>query len=108
MEAGQPARTGLMDLDRALVVVLASTPDTNDAQAAREALAMLVSRARQYVAGPSPGRLAALCQVLQEPVPEQRAPADAETVVQAFLTERNLRVISAEAARRLGIDGSFW
>lgn len=85
-----------MDLDLALSV-LADSP--HDVQAELDALQVLVDRARQYVAGPTSGRLAALCQVLQEPAP------DTEAIVRAWLTERDMIVVTREAAARLGIGG---
>lgn len=62
-----------MDLDRALAVldIHPPTPGMRQTEAeAIDALRALIDRARQYVAGPTSGRLAALCQVLQEPVPD--------------------------------------
>jgi hypothetical protein len=72
---GQPPVMA-MDLDRALAVLdlRPSRPEVGQSADEREAvlaLRTLVDRARQYVAGPTSGRLAALCQVLQEPVPER-------------------------------------
>jgi hypothetical protein len=113
VEQGQPAVTH-MDVDRALwllavvggvgrVPAAELDPELNEIRAAVTAVQEIVDRARQYVAGPSSGRFAALCQILQEPVPLQRTPVDTETVVQAWLTERNMIAISRDAARRLGI-----
>lgn len=105
VEQGQPPVVH-MDLDLALAVIGGHTEGSElDAERAIRALA---DRARQYVAGPTSGRLAALCQVLQEPVPTPPEVVNAETVVQAYLTERNLITMTKEAARRLGVDGSFW
>jgi hypothetical protein len=72
-------------------------------EAALAALQALIDRARQYVAGPSSGRLAALCQVLQEPVPDRPEPVNVDTIVQAYLTDRGCMLISLAAAQSLGI-----
>lgn len=96
-----------MDLDRALSIVrsaqLAFPPADRDEraqdEAAMDALRALVDRARQYVAGPTSGRLAALAQVLQEPVP------DTEKVVQSWLLQRDMVVITRETAAKLGLGG---
>lgn len=108
MEQGQPPVVA-MDLDRALrTLVDALTEDGETDMVEHEiqavdALQVLVDRARQYVAGPTSGRLAALCQVLQEPVPDRPEPVNAETVAQAYLTERQLVAITREAAAKLGM-----
>jgi len=101
VEQGQPPVTH-MDLDRALAVLTVGALFSDEQTAAAVALQSLVDRARQYVAGPTSGRLAALCQVLQEPVPDRPEPVNAETVVQAYLTSRDLRVVPADVADRLG------
>ncbi len=107
VEPGRPPVVH-MDLDRAVGVLasfVADGPDNDQesGHAALGALQALVDRARQYVAGPTSGRLAALAQVLQEPVPDEPRPVNAETVAQAWLTERDLIVVSRSAAERLGI-----
>lgn len=115
VEQGQPPVIG-MDLDRALWVLAVVggvgrvpaaelDPEPDEIRAAVTALQDLVNRARQYVAGPTSGRLAALCQVLQEPVPERAEPVNVETVVQVYLTAHNMVAISRDAAARLGVGG---
>ena len=115
VEQGQPPVMA-MDLDRALGVITARLPGTggpdyvltDDEREATNALRTLVDRARQYVAGPTSGRLAALCQILQEPVPDRPEPVNVQTVVQAYLTERGLVTVSREiAAERLGITAPY-
>ena len=106
MEQGQPPVVA-MDLDLALRVLealeRAHGMDPQGATRARVALQALVDRAQAYVKGPTSGRLAALCQVLQEPVPDRPEPVNAETVAQAYLTERQLVAITREAAVKLGM-----
>ena len=67
------------------------------------ALWELINRARAYVKGPTSGRLAALCQVLQEPVPDRPEPVNVQTVVQAFLTQHGMVAITHQTARALGV-----
>ncbi len=89
-----------MDLDHALAIVLGYREGSEtDAVAALQAV---VAAARAYVRGQSPGRLEQLAALLQEPVGPAVDPVDRETVVQAYLTERNLVVMPVEAARVLG------
>jgi len=111
VEPGRPPVVA-MDLDRAVAVLFHLADPRKPGQAdemheAQAALQALVDAARAYVKGPTSGRLVALAQVLQEPVPEDPRPVNAETVVQAWLTERGLVVISRDAAARLGIIGAF-
>lgn len=101
-----------MDPDRALSelesVILGGRPASGEgpdleAQAAHDALSRLVHAARAYVRGQSPGRLEALAAALQEPV----GPAvvvDVETVVQSYLTERDLVTIPRKMARSIGMN----
>jgi hypothetical protein len=99
-----------MDLDRALAVLrqhaddhISWKDDHADALTALAALGALVDRARQFVAGPTSGRLAALAQVLQEPVPEHASSISAETIAQAYLAERGMVAVHREVLERLGI-----
>lgn len=95
-----------MDLDVAIRTLAGNwagdDPAMVDVEAALQALQALVQRARAYVKSPDSQRLALLASVLQEPIKEPR-PVDAETVVQAWLTERDLVTITRRAARQLGI-----
>ncbi len=85
--------------DRVVTVEEGRIPER---EAATAALLALVHAARAYVRGQSPGRLEQLAALLQEPVGPAVDPVDPETVVQAYLTERNLVVMPVEAARVLG------
>lgn len=108
VRAGQPEREPFADVDRALAYLDGAVdsgdglPVDPEAADALVALRILVTRARAYVKSPDGQRLALLASVLQEPVREHK-PADVETVVQAWLTSRDLVTITRRAARQLGI-----
>lgn len=100
VEPGRPAGPVPMDLDVALAVVLGYR-EGSEAEAAT-ALRGALEAARAYVRGRTPGRFSALCQALQEPELAS-PPVDVDTVVQAYLTDRDLIIITRDAAERLGV-----
>lgn len=96
-----------MDVDLALRVLRAHLDaherDPAGSERAHDALRIGVAAARAYVRGRTPGRFAALCEALHEPVTVGKASPASLDQVADYLADNGLVVITRDAARKLGI-----